>query len=227
MKRSDTVGMPAAGSPEDVKLLYADVAMGLHAASQPLTVLRAGLCPKNIQVMTRAELLEFAETCAEAVEQTCLLFNLIRELVDTDAMRGGVHPIDLNSVLHEIRESYKPDFEEDGIELRCSCDAPAAAVLGHRFLTLRALTIALHLVRSVSVRGDRVVVRGRDAGSVYEIAVEANNGLRAPNADVSLNLSLMRSVLRRQEATFTYEPDPFYLRLQLKQANTSPRSSIG
>ncbi|MFP5277583.1 MAG: hypothetical protein ACLGPM_10735 [Acidobacteriota bacterium] len=218
MKNSEAVSWTAAASPGNTELLYGDVAMGLHAASQPLTVLRAGLCPKNVQALTRAELLEFAETCAEAVERTCLLFNLTRELVNTEGMDVEIHPYNLNVALQEIEERCTRDFQESGLKLRCCFENAPAPVLGSRFLTSRALTIALHLIRSFLKRGDGAVLRGRGAGSSYEIVVEASSGLPGNSADTELHLAVMKSLLRKQQATFTCAADPFRLRVQLKHA---------
>lgn len=199
--------------------LYRDIAMGLHTASQPLTVLRAGLSPKMVQVLTPSELREFAETSAAAVEQACLFFDLTRELVNTAAIEGCSIQFDIAAIIKSVAERSGSELEHSGVSLEISIQNRLPEALGDKALASKAIAIALRAASLSSRAGQVIAVTACGTETHVELWICSSCcNPNTPKAETLLQLSLLRAILKKQYASFSYELSPFQLRMAFKRA---------
>lgn len=210
----------------DLEQLYANVLMGLHAASQPLTVLRSVLWPESVRGLTASELRELAETSSAAVERTCVLFNLTRELLHAESIRIIRNQFDAAATLREIEARFKTEFERAGIAFEVSLGCGLSAAVGDAELATQALATTLEIARSVSAPGSRVFLSAFEADSDTHIVVHTANGiLPSAEAESVLSLALVGSLLRKQNGAFTYALNPFQARMRFKRTQHAGRSA--
>ena len=208
--------------------LYANVLMGLHAVSQPLTMLRASFWSEGLQAMTDAELREFVQCSAFEVERACALFDLTRELVNTECLQVNVSLCDLIAILRELSERAIPEYERDGISLRVLLPSGAPPIICDRVRTYKACATALALTRRVSRAGDTVLLSATASNDHMEIVLKnAALGPVALDAEAQLALALTKLVLKKQAASLTCESDPFCVSLKFKQVQTGNGSPRG
>lgn len=203
----------------ELDALYSNLLLGLHAASQPLTLLRAGLWDESVRTMTEAEMREFLEHSASAVERLCLFFNLTRELVNAECTPAQTSHFDLLSSLRELCDESAADFARDEKCLQFSIATAGCEAIGDRAGTVKALATVLDMVRSLSRPGDRICLQALPTDAHIEVVL-SNAALRpaALDAEVSLTLAVTNSVLKKQRAMLSYELNPFCLRMRFKQA---------
>ena len=206
-------------APAELDALYTNLLLGLHAVSQPLTILRAGLWSEGVQNMTEAELREFLEHSASAVERLCIFFNLTRELVNAECTPAQSSRFDLMATLRELCGHSEPAFERDGKHFRYSLPETPCEACGDRARTVKALATVLDMVRSLSRLGDNISLSMLPADSHIQVVLSnADLRLSALDAEVSLTLAVTKSVLKKQRASLSFELNPFCLRMRFKQA---------
>lgn len=227
MKCSEALKYFAPEGPADAEQLHANVLMGLHAASQPLTLLRAVLWPEGLHQLTPSELRETAEASAAAVERTCVLFDLIRELVIAEGIPTSWTQFDLAATLEEIEARFTPDFDSAGIDFEVSFDSHLLSALGDPALAFRAIALALKIAKSLPDPGRRIGLSVLNTDSQHHVVIQtANVTTRVPEAETALSLALLGTLLRKQKAVCTYELNPFHLRMRFGQAQAVGRRTI-
>lgn len=214
--------------PAELDSLYSNLLLGLHAASQPLTILRAGLWREGVQTMTEPELREFLEHSVSAVERLCVFFNLTRELVHAECAPAQTSHFDLISTLHELCEASRPDFERDGQHFQFALPNAECQAIGERAWTVKAFASVLDMVRSLSCPGHNICLCVISNESHIQVEIDNSNlCVKTLNAEISLTLAVTESVLKKQHAVLSYELNPFCMRLQFKQAHQTIWSTNG
>src|SRR5664279_3180694 len=100
------------------EIFCSNISSGLHAAAQPLTVLRVSLEKSRIDGMSLSEILETATSSAFEVERVCMIFNYMQKLVVTDSKQPNLSSVLIRPLIAEVTEGVNLLFENDGMFLK-------------------------------------------------------------------------------------------------------------
>jgi signal transduction histidine kinase len=78
-----------AGSGEEYDRFYADLADGLHALAQPLTILRGSIMALSSEEITPERQQHYLDVSKSQVERACALFDAVQALVIAGQMGTG------------------------------------------------------------------------------------------------------------------------------------------
>ena len=211
-------GSPAVRSTSEI--LCSNLSQGLHAAAQPLTILRASLSNPDTDRMSARELRELAATSAVEVERVCKLFDYLRDLVRADITKPRLSSTPLLPLLADVLNGVKLLCEEDGMSLNSILPDTCPPVFIDRARTLHALSSVLLIAHGVSQAKNTVEVSVTSAtlNAVQVIVRNLNSRAESINAEARLGMALAEMNIRSQQANFSWIPEPFSVRIELPSA---------
>ena len=200
--------------------LCSNLSQGLHAAAQPLTILRASLSNPDTDQMSAGELRELMATSAAEVERVCKLFSYLRELVRAENTVPHLSQTPILALLAEVVDGVKLLYEEDGILLNSTAPDTCQSVFIDRARTLQALSSVLLIAHGISQTQDtvEVTVTSPTVNTVQVAVRNLNSHVKPINAEARLGLALAEANIRSQQANFSWCPGPFSVRIELPSA---------
>ena len=194
--------------------LCKDLVQGLHAASQPLTILRASLTSPDIAGKAPEDLQRLLKQSAKEVERLCLLFSYLQQFVLTESIPAESEIEDVPRLLMHAVEGVDVLFAEAGVGLAMYDieRLPRFSLLdSSRFE--QALSAILLVVLDKATRGDEVGVARSQHGTSVQIylrqAPAATAATAAMAADARLSMALAAASLRSQGSELTWQEHPF------------------
>jgi len=208
--------------PSPLEHLCRDLIDGMHAASQPLTILRASLGSPDVARQSVEDLRKLLRQSSREVERLCVLFHYMQQFVTVQSMKADPEIEDLAGLLSHTLEGVDLLFAKAGVALtRKQAEEATPSVLVDSSRLEQALSAILLVALGVAQRGDEVLIETRTQGDIVEITVDSI--LAAPAdlvADARLRLALAAANLRSQSANMTWSDKPFAVQITLPVANT-------
>jgi hypothetical protein len=202
--------------------LCANLAMGIHAAAQPLAVLQASLSEEHTSRMSAAELRHLAADSALEVERVCTLFNCMQQLVMAES-EPQLSALPLLPLLEDALDGVSLLFHNDGVSVITKLADASPQVLAHPSRTLHALSRVLLVAHALSSRGDSVELAACESPCSVHIAVgNGNSFARAMSSEISLNLAIAAANIRSQHGHFSHHLQPFEVHMELPKALETP-----
>ena len=202
------------------EILCSNLSQGLHAAAQPLTILRASLSNPDIDRMSGGELRELAANSAAEVERVCKLFEYLRELVHAENTKPRVSSTPILPLLSEVVSGVTLLYAESGIVLNSIAPGTCQPVFIDRARTLQALSSVLLIACGVSQAHDtvEVVVTSPTLNTVQIVVQNLNSRIESISSGARLDMALAETNIRSQQANFTWSLEPFSVRFELPSA---------
>lgn len=215
--QTESGGSPAPRSTSEV--LCSNLSKGLHAAAQPLTILRAGLgiglaSPRNLD-----ELLELTTSSYIEVERVCALFDYLQQLVLIASVKPSLTTVPILPLIADAAHGVYPLFENDGLTLTSIMPDACAPVLIDSVRTLRALSSVLLIVHGLSRARDTVelIVSSSLPNSIRIVVRNLSLYLDALSEEASLSMALADANIRSQQAAFSWSLQPFSVQIELQK----------
>jgi signal transduction histidine kinase len=201
--------------------LCSNLSLGLHAAAQPLTILRASLDRSLTGKMSKGELRELAARSAEEIERICLLFSLLRELVSAEKAKPKLSAISFEPVLTRAIDGANHLFEQNGILLRSVMPEIGQLVLINEAKLLQALSSVLFVAHDLSSPKDTVEVFASSHPPDTVRLVVRNWAARSDSLSAvnRLNLVLAEANIRGQQGNFFWSLNPFKAQIELRMGS--------
>jgi signal transduction histidine kinase len=198
------------------EILCSNLSQGLHAAAQPLTILRASLGNDHMDRMTREELAGLATRSAIEVERVCRLFSCLQQLVSIESIKPQLTETALLPLLAHAADGVKLLFEQDGMFLNSIVPDVCHPVLANRARTLQALSNVLLIAHTVSRTQDTVelIVSSSHPNAVRVVVKNTRSYVDEMNAEQRLNMSLADANMRSQQAGFSCSLNPFSVEIE-------------
>jgi len=194
--------------------LCADLADGLHAMAQPLTILRSALAAApHVDEAGRARYLAIS---GEQIERLCGLFERIQDLVIVNQSAAECAPFDLCQLLSPLLKDQRAALKGSGVQLSVAIGDGLSPVVGDSVRTGQAILAALEIAASSSARGDGIEVSLASRRGFAELAVGNRRAHgKALNSTQRLSLSLAVANIQSQHGQLEWTDDPFHLTLAL------------
>jgi hypothetical protein len=170
-----------------------NLSQGLHAAAQPLTILRAGLGNARLGGMSNEEIIE-------------------PELIATPIL----------PLLAHAAEGVDLLFKQSGVSLRTTVPDCIQPVLINRLKTLEVLSSLLLIAQATSRSGDAVefIAASESSAAVRVVIRNLNAHVADLNMEASLGLALAEANVRSQRASLDWSLQPFTVEIVFPIAAT-------
>ncbi len=201
-------------------ILCSELSRGLHAAAQPLTILRASLDKHQTYEMSVDELRELAENSAAEVERVCTLFSFLQGLVSTESVEPQLVARPILPLIADVADGVNRLFERDGILLKSSMPETCYPVMMDKARTHQALSLVLLIAHKLSRAQDVVelIVSSSLSNSVRVTVQNLDVNLNAMSAEASLSRALAEAKIRSQLASFSWSLQPFSVHIDFQKA---------
>lgn len=195
----------------------------IHAAAQPLAVLRASLSNNHVDQMSQEELRELVSSSSVEVERLSTLFSCLRQLVSTESTKPQISETSIQPLLAHVADGVNLLFKEDSIDLRSIVSDACQPVLIDKARTLQALSTILLIAHAVSRPQDTVelIASSSSSNTVRIVVQNLSSCAEAMNAETSLSMAFAEANIRSQQAGFTWSLQPFSVQIEL------PKASLG
>jgi signal transduction histidine kinase len=201
------------------EILCSSLALGIHAAAQPLTVLRASLSKCNTDRMNSRELRELTASSAVQVQRVCNLFSCLQQLVMAEGIKPQVSPTPILPLLAYAVDGLDLVFEKNGITLSSVVPDTCPPVLIDRARTLQALSRVLLVVHGLSgVRDTVELITSASADAVQIVVRNLHLSVAAIDPEAKLSLAVAEADLRSQQAGLALSLQPFTVCIDLPLA---------
>jgi hypothetical protein len=201
------------------ELLCSNLAQGMHAAAQPLTVLLAGLSPTLTNEMTVKQLRELTASSAMQVQRVCTLFSGLQELVIAESAQPRLSATPILPLLHQLADGINLLFQHDEITLSTTLPGTCPPVLIDGARTHQALSRVLLIAHAVSTARDTIELIVSSSADEVSVLVRNQNSSIAPlNPEATFGIAVAEANMRSQQAGFSWSLRPFAVLTVLHKA---------
>lgn len=198
-------GDPARAS-DEVRFCQ-DVADGLHALAQPLSILRSAvemfaLCgPENTRYLSAA---------SQQMDRTSRIFLSLQHLVAARMEPSRNVELDLRELAQPIVEDWRQSLAGFGIELTCSLPDSPLSAMGSVQRTEQTIAALIEAAAASSARGERVelTLESVPDGAACSVAT-TRKGVQRISSSGRLSVALARWNMASQSGRLDVYEDPF------------------
>ena len=200
------------------EILCSNLSMGLHAAAQPLTILRAGLGMGLSSPLSLGELRELAASSSIEVERVCGLFDYLQQLVFVASAKPSLTAAPILPLVARAVDGVCALFEQDGMVLSSMLPDACDPVLIDNVRTHRALSSVLLIVHGLSHARDTVelIVSSSPPNLIRIVVRNLNLYLDALSAEASLSMAIADANIQSQQAGFSWDLHPFSVEIEFQ-----------
>lgn len=212
---------PPRSAPE---ALCSNLSRGLHAAAQPLAILRASLGAGHVNRLSVDELRDLVATSAVEVERVCTLFSGLQQLVSLESLQPRLSPTPLPPLLAKVVEGVELLFKADGMLLRSQLPPSCPLVLldsGRAQQALSGVLLVAHAVSRAPDTVELIVYPGSDA--VRVVVRNLSSQVEAVDAEARLGMTVAEANFRSQQAALSWSLKPFQVQIELPAAPPAHR----
>jgi signal transduction histidine kinase len=186
---------------------FAEVADGLHALAQPLSILRSAI---ELIALSQHDNGRYLNVAAQQMERTAKIFSSLQHLVSARLDPARCGEMDLCELVQPIVADWKPSLDAFGIELACDVPELPLMAIGDPQRAEQTITAVLEAAASNSARGDRIDLKLNASESAIECTVESTRrSAQRVNSAGRLSLALARWCMASQQGEFEFREDPF------------------
>jgi len=208
---------------EESAKLYLDIADGLHAMAQPLTVLLGTLGNMKLRDRTEHDHRQCLDMSTRQVDHMCGLLSSLRDIVDARLFEAKRSRIDLWETLVPIVEDHLAAHQGSGVEIKMVKPDHSVFVFGDPERTSQAFAAVLKVTASVSSPGDAIQALFQKRNGYLELIVqsEANHGKQLGSSD-RLSLSSAAANIQSQQGRYECVESPLRILMSLPSTETVP-----
>jgi hypothetical protein len=209
-------GIPTGARNGELGRFCANIAEGLHAMAQPLTILRSTVAASAAKSVTPTRQRHYLDISTHQVERACKLFDCLQDLVIASKFEADCASFEIPELLALAVREHKAVLQASAVGLRVVTPTGLLPVLGDVSRTLQALSAALKIAASVSHSGDVIELLATARNGFVELVIQNRRAHGRPlNSSDHLSLLLAEANIRSQQGEHEYAEDPFRVRLTL------------
>jgi light-regulated signal transduction histidine kinase (bacteriophytochrome) len=194
----------------------AELADGLHALAQPLTILRSAIGMLAIAEQDTDARQRFLDLSVRQIERTCALFASVQDLVALRLEPAGQAPVDFEVLLLRTVEEQASAYQAAGVELAVNKADCLPQIAGDAQRTEKAIAASLATALSISTREDRIEMNVTRSEDRIEIAIAGLRGRgRNMNSSERLSLAVAKINIWSQQGRYHCAEEPFSVTLAL------------
>jgi hypothetical protein len=195
---------------------YAEIANGLHAMAQPLTILRASMEVLALPPSAGVDQRRYREISAAQLERTCDLFTQVQDLVAARSIAADRAQYELWAVIAPLIDAERTLLQASGAGVATARSGPWELVVGDARRTEYAVAAVLRMAGDLALRGDVIEISGSPLRGFVELTIENTRiHRRTLNSSARLSLALAKENILSQRGRYELTEDPFRVSLAL------------
>ena len=206
--------LPTSG--EGAREVYAELANGLHAMAQPLTILRGALGAMSLAAPCVSSQDRYLEMSNKQMDRLCDMMSGLQGLLDAALFEVQCRATDVWEAVEPAVEEVGASLQDSGIRIETTRpDRPVSAVADAARLE-QSVRAALKTAASLSHRDDVLQLEILEQDDAAEVRVQAGSarGKRLGSPD-RLSLALVEANTRSQRGTYQCTEDPLCISVRL------------
>jgi hypothetical protein len=206
----------------------AELANGLHAMAQPLTVARGAIEALRMPAAADRDPARYLGLASQQIERACHLFGCVQDLMISRRVEARRDRFDWSEVVTSLVEYHTAKLQPKGISLAVTRRALWRPASGDPQRAERAVSAALDAAAALASRGDTIDLTLDSSMDVNELAI-SNPHAQVQRLDSSarLYLFLAEENIFSQNGAYRYTENPFCLSLVLPVDSSVPISMAG
>ena len=198
--------------------LLTQLADGLHAMAQPLTILRGAIGAMQLAEKDASVDRHYIDMSAAQIGRLCDLLADLRSLLDVTQSEAVCSPQDWQELVGCVLEDYEGVSPTSGVRMIVTHPECFMRVLADPARTEQAMRAALDMAQALASQGDEIQCRVLPDGLV----VQNEHGLvKGLSSSDRLALSFVEVAVRSQRGTCRFIEDPFCLSIVLPRAGSN------
>lgn len=195
---------------------HQELANGLHAMAQPLTMLRAAIEVLALPQSAGIDRGRYLEISAGAVDRTCHVFGRVQDLVAVTTIAAQRVRFDLWEVIAPVIEERRRRLETSGVAIAAAKTEAWEPIFGDASRTEQAVAVALQMAGELATRGDVIELSKCARNGFVELTIQntRHHGKRI-DSTARLNLALAEANVASQQGSCAFAEDPFRVSLAL------------
>jgi hypothetical protein len=216
-ERRQKSGVEAAGAIHGDDKFLEEVADGLHALAQPLSILRSA-----VELIAISHQDRYVNVAAQQLDRTSKIFSALRNLVDVKRHPARSEAIDLRELIAPIAADWKASLDAFGIGLAVHMSEQQLSAVGDAERMEQTVMALLEAAASDAARGDRLEMRLLASDGWLECSLEnCDRKARHLNSVGRLHLAVARENMQSQNGRFEFCDDPFCIRVSWLAGKTA------
>jgi len=201
---------------------YSQLAEGLHAMAQPLTIVRGALGALTLGKGIAPQQERYVRMSTEQVERLCDLMSGLQDLLDAAQFDGECVSLDLWEIVDLVLEDLdRPVLRPSGVQISAVKPNERICVIGDSFRTEKALRTALKTAVSLSSPGDSIQLEILiDDGFADLVVQNRKRHSKGLGSIERFNLALVQANVRCQAGVYACVEDPLHLSIKLPLQGT-------
>jgi hypothetical protein len=212
------------GSPK----FHAELANGLHAMAQPLTVVRGAIEALRMPPAASRNPTRYLDLASEQIERACDLFGCVQDLMASRLVEARRERFDWQEVVTSVVAHHTARLQPHGIGLTVTQGAPWRPANGDPQRAERAVSAALGAAAALASRGDTIHLMLDSSMDVNELRIfNPRTPIQGVNSSTRLYLSLAEENIFSQNGAYQFTENPFSVSLVLSVDRSVPISMAG
>lgn len=200
----------------DPAKFYEDIANGLHAMAQPLTILRASMEVLSLPASAGIDQRRYMEISAAQLERTCNLFTRVQDLVTARYVEAQKQRYELWAVIAPLIDDHRNRLQASGTGIAVANQGPWAPILGDVERTEQAIAAILQISAEMVERGDVIEISTASPSGFLELVIEnTRQNRKTMSSSARLSLALAEENILSQQGKYAFSKDPFRVSLAL------------
>jgi hypothetical protein len=205
-----------------------ELANGLHAMAQPLTVARGAIEVLRMPIAAYRDPERYLDLASQQIERVCHLFGCVQDLMLSRLVEARRDQFDWWEVITSLVEHHKVKLQTNGISLAVTRRAPRRPASGDPQRAERAVSAVLDAAAALASRGDTVDLTLDSSMDVNRLTISIPRAqIQHVDSSTRLYLSLAEENISSQCGTFQYTENPFCVSLILPVDHSVPISIAG
>ena len=212
---------PLAGDSKGITVpdpLLAQLADGMHAMAQPLTILRGAIGAMQFAETFASGDRRYVDMSAVQIGRLCDMLANLRSLLDMAQSAAVCSPQGWQELIRPVLEDYEGDLPTSGVRMVVKHPNHSMRVLADAARTEQAMRAALDMAQSLASQGDEIQCRVLPDG--LELQNEHGRG-KGLNSAERLIFSFIETAIRSQQGICEFIEDPFCLSIALPRAGSN------
>lgn len=196
-----------------------ELANGLHAMAQPLTILRGAMCALTLHDEIAPASRRYLDMSTKQVDRLCDLMSSMQNLLHAAQSHSKLVSFDLAELLDSIVDQQRGAASESGVRIALAKPKRALRVFAEEHGVEQAFNAALKTTISLARPNDQIEIETGQSGGLASIAIR-NERFAAGNLGSfeRFHLTVIEAIIRRQGGDYKFIDIPFCISLSLRIA---------
>jgi len=193
--------------------LRADLANGLHAMAQPLTVLRGAIEALVLLQQIAPDNRRYFEMSIQQTERLCDLMNGVQNLLEFHQTEAECVPLELWDLIAPLLDEQRSALQKLDVQIAAAVPDRPWHVFADATRTEQTLRAALLIAASGSKPGGTIEVAVRASEGFASLIIQNRNDMKSPDCSDRLRLSIIDAGMHSQQGFFSLNEEPLRLSL--------------